>query len=124
MSPVGEREIRTQRRVAAFFRDVLGYAHLGDRRDRAGNTNIEESALTDWLGRRGCDDRIIAKALHALRQAATVGGNRTLYDANRAVYDLLRYGVKVRPEAGEQTLTSGSSTGSAPSTTTSPSPKR
>ena len=35
MSPVGEREIRTQRRVAAFFRDALGYAHLGDRRDRA-----------------------------------------------------------------------------------------
>ncbi len=67
MSPVGEREIRTQRRAAAFFRDVLGYAHLGDRCDRAGNANVEESALAGWLGRRGCDDRIIAKALHALR---------------------------------------------------------
>ena len=105
MSPVGEREIRTQRRVAAFFRDVLGYAHLGDRRDRAGNANVEEAALAGWLGRRGHDDRVIAKALHGLRQAAAVGGNRTLYDANRAVYDLLRYGVKVRPEAGEQTVT-------------------
>ena len=77
MSPVGEREIRTQRRVTAFLRDVLGYAHLGDRRDRAGNANVEESAITDWLRRRGCDDRIIAKALHALRHAAAVGGNRT-----------------------------------------------
>ena len=105
MNPVGEREIRTQRRVAAFLRDALGYAHLGDRRDRAGNANIEESALTGWLRRRGHEERIVAKALHALRQTAAVGGNRTLYDANRAVYDLLRYGVKVRPEAGEQTVT-------------------
>ena len=79
MSPVGEREVRTQRRVAAFFREVLGYARLGDWRDRAGNANVEEAILTDWLRRRGHDDRIIARALHVLRQAATVGGNRTLY---------------------------------------------
>ena len=105
MSPVGEREIRTQRRVAAFFRDTLGYAHLGDRRDRPANANVEEALLTDWLKQRGHDDRIIARALHELRKAAAVGGGRTLYDANRAVYDLLRYGVKVRPEAGEQTVT-------------------
>ncbi|MCY3844029.1 MAG: HsdR family type I site-specific deoxyribonuclease [Acidobacteria bacterium] len=104
MSPVGEREIRTQRRVVAFFRGVLGYAHLGDRRDRTGNANVEETLLTDWLRRRRHDDRIITKALLELRKAATVGGGRRLYDANRAVYDLLRYGVKVRPEAGEQTV--------------------
>ena len=29
--------------------------------------------------------------------------SKSLYDRNRAVYDLLRYGVKVRPEAGENT---------------------
>ncbi len=40
MSTVGEREIRTQRRVAAFFQDVLGYVRLGDWRDRAGNANL------------------------------------------------------------------------------------
>ena len=28
MSTVGEREIRTQRRVAAFFQDPLGYVRL------------------------------------------------------------------------------------------------
>ena len=37
MSTVGEREIRTHRRVAAFFHDALGYVHLGDWQDRAGN---------------------------------------------------------------------------------------
>ena len=105
MSPVGEREIQTQRRVVAFFRDALGYAHLGDWRDRAGNANVNETVLTGWLGRRGHDERLITRALHELHKAAAVGGNRTLYDANRAVYDLLRYGVKVRPKAGEQTVT-------------------
>ena len=30
MNPVGQREIHTQRRVAAFFRDALGYSCLGD----------------------------------------------------------------------------------------------
>lgn len=49
MSPVGECEVRTQRRVAAFFRDAVGYAHLGDRRDRPANANVEEALLTDWL---------------------------------------------------------------------------
>ena len=105
MSPVGEREILTQRRVVAFFRDALGYAHLGDWRDRAGNANVNETVLTGWLERRGYDERLITRAMHELQKAAAVGGNRTLYDANRAVYDLLRYGVKVRPEAGEQTVT-------------------
>ena len=33
------------------------------------------------------------------------GGSRTLYNANREVYGLLRYGVKVRPDVGEQTAT-------------------
>ena len=86
MSPVGEREIQTQRRVVAFFRDALGYAHLGDWRDRAGNANVNETVLTGWLGRRGYDERLITRAMHELQKAAAVGGNRTLYDANRAVY--------------------------------------
>lgn len=34
-----------------------------------------------------------------------LGGSRTLYNANREVYGLLRYGVKVRPDVGEQTAT-------------------
>ena len=124
MSPVGEREIQTQRRVVAFLRDALGYAHLGDWRDRAGNAHVDEALLTGWLGRRGYDKRLITRAMHELQEAAAVGGNRTLYDANRAVYDLLRYGVKVRPEAGEQTVTVRLMTGSAPSTTTSLSPRK
>ena len=38
-------------------------------------------------------------------KAASLGGSKTLYDANRETYDRLRYGVKVQPAVGEQTVT-------------------
>ncbi len=105
MSKVGQREFQTQRRVVAFFKDALGYAYLGDWKDRADNGNVENALLTDWLKRQGHDDKIIAKVLRELSNAAALGGSKTLYDANREVYDLLRYGVKVRPDVGEQHVT-------------------
>lgn len=103
--PVGQREIRTQQRVIAFLGDALGYAYLGHWKDREGNSHIDEPRLTDWLRRQGHDDRTINRALFELTKAAALGGSRTLYDANREVYGLLRYGVKVRPDAGEQNVT-------------------
>ena len=102
---VGQREIHTQRRVAAFFCDALGYSRLGDWRDRPDNRNIEPGLLRDWLARRGHPPGVIDKALRELNQAAALGGGKTLYDANREVYGLLRYGVKVRPEVGGQHVT-------------------
>ena len=105
MSTVGQREILTQRRVVAFFQDELGYAYLGDWQDRPGNSNVEEVQLTDWLKRQGHDDKIIGKALRELGKVAALGGSKTLYDANREVYGLLRYGVKVQPDVGEQNIT-------------------
>jgi len=105
MSNVGQREILTQQRVVAFFRDALGYAYLGHWQDRPDNGNVEEAQLTDWLKRQGHSDKIIGKVLHELGKAAALGGSKTLYDANREVYGLLRYGVKVRPEVGEQNIT-------------------
>ena len=38
--------------------------------------------------------------LHELDRAASLGGSRTLYDASREVYGLLRYGARVRWRAG------------------------
>ena len=63
MKVVGEREIRTQRRVVAFLREALGYGYLGHWQDRAGNRNVEEDLVRDWLERQGHDDRIITRAL-------------------------------------------------------------
>ena len=102
MSMVGQREILTQRCVVGFFKDALGYAYLGHWKDRADNGNVENALLTDWMKRQGHDDKIIAKVLRELSNAAALGGSKTLYDANREVYDRLRYGVKVQPGVGEQ----------------------
>jgi len=105
MSDVGQREIRTQRRVIAFFQEALGYAYLGHWQERVGNSNVEEGLLTRWLASQGHGEKIIARTLRALRKAAALGGSKTLFEANREVYGLLRYGVKVKPDAGEQTIT-------------------
>ena len=105
MSEVGEHEIRTQKRVVAFFRDALGYCYLGHWQDRDGNSKIEGQFLIDWLKGQGHSDTIISKACEKLRKAAALGGSKTLYDANQEVYSLLRYGVKVQPDVGEQTVT-------------------
>ena len=82
MSIVGEREIRTQRRVIAFFRDALGYAYLGNWQDRPGNRNVERRLLTGWLKGQGQSDKIIDKALRELDKAAALGDSKTLYDVN------------------------------------------
>ena len=105
MSTVGERELRTQLRVVDFFRDELGYAYLGHWKNRPDNGNVERALLTDWLERKGHGSKVIDKALFELDKAVALGGGKTLYDANREVYGLLRYGVKVRPAAGGKAVT-------------------
>lgn len=102
MSTVGQRERMAQNRVVRFFQNRLGYAYGGNWEERSGNSNIEQAYLRENLRSRGYDDEIIRRAINALLKAAAVGGARTLYDANREVYELLRYGVKVKRSAGEQ----------------------
>ncbi len=104
MTPVGELEIHTQRRVVSHFRDRLGYRYLGNWHERPGNRNIEPDLLRAFLERQGHPPAVIAKALDRLKKAAALGGSRTLYDANREVYGLLRYGAGVRPRLGEHTV--------------------
>jgi type I restriction enzyme, R subunit len=105
MCTVGEKEAKTQKRVAEFFLNALGYAYLGYWKHREHNSNVEETALRDWLKCRHYDEKTIEKALEELDKARTLVGSKTLYDANREVYNLLRYGVKVKPEQGKQTTT-------------------
>jgi type I restriction enzyme R subunit len=105
VSDVGQRERKTQNRVIALFRDELGYEYLGNWGHREHNTNVETDLLTQNLTARGYDDNLINRALDQLGKAASVGAGHDLYEANRDVYGLLRYGVKVRPGVGEQTKT-------------------
>jgi len=105
MSSIGQREIKTQQHVLQFFQDHLNYTYLGHWKDRDGNSNVEEVLFSSWMERQGHNNKIIGKTLYELNKARSVGGIRTLYDANREVYGLLRYGVKVKPDVGEQHIT-------------------
>ena len=104
MSDIGKPERATQRRVLELFRDELGYRFLGDWSDRDGNSNIEEDLLTASLTRRGYSPAQISAAIYRLRTEAD-NNSRSLYANNQAVYNLLRYGVPVKEEAGKVTET-------------------
>jgi len=101
MSTVGQIEKKAQQRVVKLFRETLKYDYLGDWTEREGNRNIEEALLRKFLlEKQGYDETLITRALHDLDKAAG-DTSKSLYDRNLAVYDLLRYGVKVKAEVGE-----------------------
>ncbi len=104
MSKVGAIERVTQNRIVKLFKDQLGYDYLCDGQNRE-NKNIEPSLLKPFLQRQGFSDKLIERALRVLDQAAALADGRSLYDANKDVYRLLRYGIKVKEGAGEQTQT-------------------
>ncbi|MDC7704705.1 type I restriction endonuclease subunit R [Vogesella indigofera] len=100
MSNVSKPERATQNRVIELFTHTLGYQYLGDWTERKYNHCIEENQLTGFLVKSGYSSAQISAALHKLRSAASLHG-RSLYAANQAVYQLLRYGVPVKVEAGQ-----------------------
>jgi len=100
MSTVGDRERATQNRVVKLFQSDLCYAYLGNWKDRVDNSNIEVDLLRANLRRRGYGDVVINKAIDEFVKAAT-NQVKSLYDINKEVYSLLRYGVKVSPDVGQ-----------------------
>ncbi|MEO5607962.1 MAG: HsdR family type I site-specific deoxyribonuclease, partial [Polaromonas sp.] len=104
MTTVGQSEKKTQARVVALLRDRLNYRYLGHWAGREGNANIEAEHLRDWLGRQGVTPSLASRAIFELQKTAG-DTSQSLYERNCAVYRLLRYGVKLRPEAGENTVT-------------------
>lgn len=104
MSTVGQIERATQQRIVKLFSETLGYDYLGNWSDRVGTRNVDMDLSHSFLKSQGYDDALITKALH---QLSKVAGDQTksLYDCNNAVYELLRYGVKVKADVGENTQT-------------------
>lgn len=104
MSTVGQIERETQNRIVQLFQSELSYRYLGDWEKREANRNIESGVLTAWLAKQGVDDALIRRALYEFDKAVN-NTQLSLYDRNKAVYELLRYGVKVKPDIGENTVT-------------------
>ncbi|MBS1960594.1 MAG: HsdR family type I site-specific deoxyribonuclease [Bdellovibrionales bacterium] len=104
MSKVGAPERDTQNRVIQLFRDELDYNYLGDWSERPDNSNVESDILSAYLAKSGYNQDQINRALDILRRESE-NYSRTLYGNNQAVYQLLRYGVPVKTEAGKVTET-------------------
>lgn len=104
MTDIGKAERVTQNRVATLFVEALGYKHLGDWAERANNSNIEEGLLSAYLSGAGYTQAQINAALHIFNTEAKKP-DRTLYGTNKAVYQLLRYGVPVKTDVGKMTET-------------------
>lgn len=100
MSDVGQIERITQNKVIQFFELVLKYDNLGNWEYREDNSNIESHYLKPFLKKQGYSETLIKKAIDKLSKEASDLG-KSLYDANKDTYSLLRYGVKVRPDVGE-----------------------
>lgn len=102
---IGKPEWESQRRIIDLFKNELDYTYLGDWSDRDGNSNIEEGLLTDYLtGKAGYSQTQVNAVIHRLRTEAD-HSHRGLYGNNKAVYELLRYGVSVKTEAGKPSET-------------------
>ena len=103
MDQVGKPEIATQTRVLQFFQNKLRYNYLGNLKDRE-NRNIDEAKLHAWLTDHGYSEAIATCAVEMLVKAAN-NLQEGLYSANREVYQLLKYGAKIKENADEKETT-------------------
>jgi type I restriction enzyme R subunit len=103
MSGIGAIERKTQNRVIALVRDSLGYEYLGDLTEYD-NENIIETQLRKSLRDRGYTKVLVDRAVEELIRVSR-DTTKNLYERNRIVYDLLRYGAKVKPDPQSQAET-------------------
>lgn len=105
MGEVGKLERATQNRVLQLFQKELGYEYLGNWEEEIRTIPVEEDLLRNHLVNiKGYSETLANKAIHKFVHAASnvaIG----LYEANKEVYRMLRYGVNVRENVGENRQT-------------------
>jgi len=101
MSKVGQIERATQNRIVQLFQQQLKFRYLGNLEKEEDNSNVDEVILTAFLTKKGYSPTIISKALFELKKAVSINTSDDLYQANKAVYSILRYGLPVKEEAGQ-----------------------
>lgn len=100
MIEIGQIERATQNRIVKLFRNTLGYTYLGNWEERENNSNIEAEYLSKFLKKKNVKDELIAKVIDKLKQTANNYSN-SLYINNKNFYSLLRYGVPVKEDIGQ-----------------------
>ena len=103
MSKVGDIECVTQRGVIELFENVLGYTYLGNLK-KFENNNVNEKLLRAYLNKKGYDSELISLAIAEFVKASK-NQAKSLYDTNKEVYSLLRYGVKKKVNVGDKPKT-------------------
>jgi type I restriction enzyme R subunit len=99
MSVDSERKL--QNKVKHWLIDDLDYIYLGNLEDRH-NAPVKDELLIASLKKRGYKKEQITKAVSELRSKVSNQAD-TLYQVNKAVYSLLRYGLQgVKDEAGHR----------------------
>ena len=101
--PINKSERATQNRVVKLF-ESLGYSYLGNLQDSTHNQNIESEYLEQFLQKQGNSPEQINRVITQLTNAANEA-TQSLYHNNKTVYELLRFGVSIKIEAGEPTET-------------------
>jgi type I restriction enzyme R subunit len=102
MNDVGQRERYTQNRIVNLFREQLQYNYLGNWEDNPNNSNIEEVYLEPYLiEMAGYPVALAKRAIYLLKTEANTA-DRNLYNNNKEVYKMLRYGVEVSAGPGER----------------------
>lgn len=91
----------TQTRIIQLFTEQLGYVYYGNWEDRLTNSNVENTYLRKFLQIQDYSPTLVEKAITEVTQLAS-SNTGNLYERNQKMYNLLRYGVKARPELGEQ----------------------
>ena len=101
MNTIGKLERTSQNRIVQLFKDELDYRYLGDWQEEERTQPVEEHLLKDFLvNKQGYSEGLADRAISKFMKAVTNMSNG-LYDANKEVYKLLRYGVNVREDLGE-----------------------
>lgn len=101
MNNIGKKERETQNRLIKLFQDELKYRYLGNWEEREGNSNVEDDILKEYLLKNGYSKKITGKAIYEFNKIAS-DKSKSLYDVNKAVYSMLRYGVTVQSETGHK----------------------
>jgi type I restriction enzyme, R subunit len=101
---IGKPERATQDKVIKLFKTELAYKYLGNWEERSGNSNIEVDLLTSYLERAGYQKEQISAAILKLQNQAS-NPNRSLYQNNKDVYGLLRYGQSVKTDVSKPSET-------------------
>ena len=100
MNTIGKSERKTQNRIIHLFQDEMGYDYLGNWSQENRNQPVEEDLLLNHLIKSGYPKTIAEKAVSKFIRSV-VNLSEGLYDSNKKVYSLLRYGVNIREELGE-----------------------